>query len=533
MQLIKKNPYRTVGLLVGATAKEQSKQINKLKMYLDAEQDPQEDFSFPTLGKMIRTVDIVTDAAAKLHLNSDKMNAALFWFYSGNSITDEPALDALKDDDIDQAVTIWSKLTSSSEVTQRNASAHNNLATLYLCQNTNENIFEKGISLKLKFLESDFIKDFKTLATDEFDKTSKKELQLIFLNQIQSEIEKKGGIGSAKFLKILLKQTFSAKQEFLKGFVQKPIEEIEKQIEETRKKQKANPAKAGEFGNELNKATKPLLTSIISILGKSDIKVISISDKLANEILQCSINLFNHFHETGTEVGEIALDLNNKAKSIALGSVVRERINESTPIVERYINNRAEREKQKLVQSHLKALVDIIQIYENKSGTIENAKSLINQSIPKLNKIKSILGGYDDLYLKLSTRVAAITQHNVIEQVNDAQKNAHIWGNLSQLRSTLQDAWAVIDLMGKLDMEHDFKTNRYIPTKSTLKDLCNNVGVDITPLETLLKRELSLANSEMETIKEWQFLRSESDKQSQINAQQRKIDTINQKIRNL
>jgi hypothetical protein len=332
---------------------------------------------------------------------------------------------------------------------------------------------------------------------------------------------------------MLIKQTFSAKQDFLKSFVQKPIEEIEKQIEETRKKQKANPAKAGEFGIELNKATKPLLTSIISILGKSDIKVISISDKLANEILQCSINLFNHFHETGTEVGEIALDLNNKAKSIALGSVVRERINESTPIVERYINNRAEREKQKLVQSHLKALVDIIQIYENKSGIIENAKSLINQSIPKLNKIKSILGGYDDLYLKLSTRVAAIAQHNVIEQVNDAQKNAHIWGNFSQLRPTLQDAWAVIDLISKLDMEHDFKTNRYIPNKSTLKDLCNNVGVDITPLETLLKRELSLANSEMETIKEWQFLRSESDKQSQINAQQRKIDTINLKIRNL
>ncbi|MBL0325863.1 MAG: hypothetical protein IPP61_11880 [Cytophagaceae bacterium] len=246
------------------------------------------------------------------------MNASLFWFYNGKPITDEPAFDALKDADIDQAINIWSKLTTTEDVTQRNASAHSNLGTLYLSQNTNEDVLEKGISLKLKFLESDFIKDFKALATDETYKTTKKELQLIFLNLIQTEIEKSGGVTSNKFLEILSKQTFSAKEDFLKGFFQKPIEQIEKQIEETRKKQKANPAKAGDYGNELIKNTKPLLTSIISILGKSDIKVISISDKIANEILQCGISLFNHFHDTGTEVGEIALDLNKKRKVLLL-----------------------------------------------------------------------------------------------------------------------------------------------------------------------------------------------------------------------
>ena len=45
MNLIQNNPYRTVGLLVGATAKEQTKQISRLKKYIEAEQEPQDDFS--------------------------------------------------------------------------------------------------------------------------------------------------------------------------------------------------------------------------------------------------------------------------------------------------------------------------------------------------------------------------------------------------------------------------------------------------------------------------------------------------------
>lgn len=131
MQLIKNNPYRTIGLLVGATAREQDRQIKRLKQFIEAEQEPQGDFSFPTLGQLNRTVDSVTDAASKLNLGSDKINATIFWFYNG-SHTDEPAFDAIKVGDLDQVLNIWKKLTATADVTQHNASAHNNLSTLYL-----------------------------------------------------------------------------------------------------------------------------------------------------------------------------------------------------------------------------------------------------------------------------------------------------------------------------------------------------------------------------------------------------------------
>ena len=168
MHIIQNNPYRTVGLLVGATAREQERQVKRLKQFIEAEQDPQDDFSFPTLGNLHRTLDKVNEAASKLNLDSDKMSSALFWFYKANPITDEPAFDAIKEADLDQVINIWTKLTLNGEVSQRNASAYSNLGTLYLSgilegTNTNEAILEQGISLKLKFLESDFIKDFKAL----------------------------------------------------------------------------------------------------------------------------------------------------------------------------------------------------------------------------------------------------------------------------------------------------------------------------------------------------------------------------------
>ena len=49
MQLIKNNPYRIVGLLAGSTAKEQVRQEKRLKQYIEAEQEPEDDFSFPIL----------------------------------------------------------------------------------------------------------------------------------------------------------------------------------------------------------------------------------------------------------------------------------------------------------------------------------------------------------------------------------------------------------------------------------------------------------------------------------------------------
>ncbi len=371
MRLIQNNPYRTVGLLVGATAREQERQVKRLKQFIEAEQDPQDDFSFPTLGNLHRTLDSVTEAASKLNLDSDKINAALFWFYKGNAIVDEPAFEAIKEADLDQVLNLWTKLTTNGEVSQRNASAYSNLSTLYLSgvldgTNTDEAILEQGVSLKLKFLESDFVKDFKALATDETYKTNKKELQLLFLNQLQSEIESKKKVSSSTFLEILTKQTFSAKEDFLKAFVQKPIEQIEQKIETAKNKRKASKANAAKAGQELFTATANDLTQLKSIVGTSDIKYTSIVDKIANEILQCSIDYFNDSQEkdSSSDYADTAMKLAKQAQGIAVGNLTKDRVKDSI--------NTLEEMKDREISQAIQALKSIKDAYETNKAKIEN-----------------------------------------------------------------------------------------------------------------------------------------------------------------
>jgi len=558
MQLIKNNPYRIVGLLVGATAREQVRQEKRLRQYIEAEQEPEDDFSFPTLGKLQRTIDVITDAASKLNLDNDKMNAALFWFYKGNVITDEPAFDLLKDGNIKETSALWTKLTNDKGVDTRNASAFHNLATLLLNYafkdgTIKEDLLEKGIKLKLKFLESDFVKDFKALATDETFQTTKKELQLLFLNQVKSEIENHGGITSDKFLEILNKQEFSAKEDFLKGFVLKPIEKIEKKIEESKKKRNGKDAKAGEIGNELYISTQNEHAILKSILGVTDIKFISISDKLANEILQCSITLFNHFHETDTEVGEIALELNKKASLIALGSIVKERINESTPIVKRYIADRPEREKLKFIKNEIEFISNRIDKFQNQTDTIINAKKLAEECKPKILKIKSTVGAMDDLYLGLSSAIVQNVQNMLVAVVNKEVENPLLRHGLgiSTLKSVITDALEVTFVIGSYGMHSNIKS-RYIENLTGIKSIAKDLNIStLSPKERILneiksaenklreiesqvffKNEIGNAQNELNRAKEWQFLRSESDRIQQISYQESKLNQILTKSKN-
>ena len=356
MQSILKNPYRILGLLPNSTKKEQAKQINRLNQFIDAEIEPDEDFSFPKIGPLDRTHEIVNEAVSKLNLDQDRMSESLFWFYNDNPITDEPAFNALKIGDFDQAINIWTKLIINSgsgdfpspyyEISKRNASAYCNLGTLYLSGileghqikfiqskgiSTQEKFFVEGIELKMKFLESVFIQDLKVLATDETYKITKKELQLLFLNQVQSEVEKNKILTSKRFLEIISIADFTAKDDFISEIIQKPIEEIEKKIDETKNKRKENRPNAIKYGKDLYILTIDNLTQLKSILGISNHKFISISDKIANEILQCSIDYFNDCQDKNIDddYSKPAMELAKVSETLVVGNLTKDRIKET------------------------------------------------------------------------------------------------------------------------------------------------------------------------------------------------------------
>jgi hypothetical protein len=482
MKIILNNPYRITGLLVGATAKEKERQIRRLRQFIEAEQEPEDDFSFPALGHLHRTIESVTDAASKLNLDSDKMNAALFWFYKGNPITDEPAFEELKVGKTKEAVIIWGKKVVDKEITNGNASAYFNWGTLFLnsafhSNPINESHLEKGINLKLKFLESDFIKDFKALAADETFKTTKKELQLLFLNQLQSEVEKSGSVTSYKFLDILTKQEFSAKEDFLKGFVQKPIEQIEKKVEEAKAKRKANKSQAVNIGKALFEQTSENLKQLKSILATSNLKFSSISDKVSDEILQCGIDYFSHYKDSSTDPGSASMDLFRKAKTLAIGNIAKQRCQENTENLQEWIDDKPERDKQARILVDFEKLKNLIDEYEGRNETVANGKQLLASARPYLYNVKNVLGTTDELYLAISSRIASDVQGMCVSEINKLQElfantydNAIKTSVILILKERVNEAWDVITSIGSMDLRQDFRT-RYSQNRTSLSNL--------------------------------------------------------------
>jgi hypothetical protein len=493
MDIIKNNPYRVIGILVGTSTRDENTKTRKLKMYIDAGQEVPEDFSFPIIGPLTRTSITVDDAVSKLNLNNDRVNASLFWFYNGNAITDESVFDALRasKEEAKEAIERWIKLATAEEVTKRNASAFQNLSTLYLNSGFKKNRvskidLEKGITLKLKFLDSDFSDSFIKLSSDETYKVCKEALQIQFLTQIYNEIEKVDKNLVDWYLECISKISFTAKQNYLNDFVSKPIEVVKNLIEENKTVRKESPSKAYVLGNSLYTTGSEKIITIQNILGKNNIQFTSISDKLSDEVLQCGIAYFKKHKDTDTDPSTKAMDLFKKAKKLAVGSIAIQRCQENTENLQEWIDEKPERDKNNRISADLKALIEIFDRFERNAETIANAKILINLCKPYLNNIKSTLGATDEMYLKLSTRVASQAQSYIIEEVNNAQENFEYkisvdrYGTLNKIKTAVRTGWEVTNLIGTLDMEYDYKTGRFSQNKNALKNLCNQLDVPTT-----------------------------------------------------
>ncbi len=485
MLAIKNNPYRIIGLLIGASAREQLSRTKKLKMFLEVEQEPDEDFSFPVLGDLTRTADAISEVPARINLNQDRMNAALFWFIN-NGIADEPAFDALQALDMQTAAAVWRKLMLSGEVTSRSYSAFQNLSTLHLNNafrngGVDTGLLEEGILMKLKFLESDNYSDFVRVATDETFKISKEELQKNFLSKVYAEAEK-NGVNAQLFLTILGKASFSAKSEYLKTFAHQPIEQIEKQIEEAKRKRKTSPSNAAGTGKQLYLNVIDSLSQLKSILGPTDIRFTTLSDKVAEEVLQCGIDYFKYYRESNTDPGNETMDCVRKAKVVAIGNVAKQRCQENMDNLQEWIDDKPNRERQQRILQDLERIKDLIDEYESKSPTITNAKEFLNKSRLHVQNVKSTLGSSDELYIGLSTRIAADAQGMVVSEINAIQNRL---GNtydqagklmaIVLLKQKVDEAWDVTLLIGNMDLRSDFRSH-FNTNKQGLSSLRNQLS---------------------------------------------------------
>ncbi|KAA6335944.1 hypothetical protein EZS27_015876 [termite gut metagenome] len=138
-------------------------------------------------------------------------------------------------------------------------------------------------------------------------------------------------------------------------------------------------------------------------------------------------------------------------------------------------------------RKHIDKLHNILNSFESKAKTIANARELIYQAKPYLFNIKAITKETDITYIGLSIRVAFDAQNFVIEEVNKEQSSDNLslqrLLGFQALKIVLKNAWEVTQLIGSLDLQNDFRINRYNPNKETLQNICNQLNVPTPQLD--------------------------------------------------
>jgi len=409
MNIIKQNPFRILGLTGNTTEKELQKQLSKIKAYIRVGKEVSLDYDFRFLGELERNETEIQDASNRIEQAHKRFIYSLFWFVKKNDF-DEIALNYLKDNKINKAEEIWDK-TLKTTVSSKNYSSYHNLSTLYIGLSTvNGQVdlkkLQKGIALKGNLLQSEYLKDLIKIVTSNESNNNTNEIIKKFIDEILEllipYLEQINGISTKELINFFNAYPANIQKYISSKFTERPISNIENKIKETIRKRKENPVKAYSFGMELYETTRNDLTVIKRLLNSSNIQYQILSDKVASEILQCSIDYFNINQE------------NNKANfRIAYNNVLK-LINLSNKIV--FSNQIKER-----IQENLSVLL-----------TLKNKR--IDQIIELLQSIKS---AYDSkkylMYLDIEIHNSDNTQEINHNEIEEEAKNTINWYNVIKL----------------------------------------------------------------------------------------------------
>lgn len=469
-KLVTQNPYRILGVFSNSPTRERVANENKMKAFLNVGKE----FSFPLdltsiLPPVDRSNQTVSGAKSSLTLPADQLKHAQFWFIKDGQL-DEVAFNHLFAGDMGKAMEIWSKKDSASSLQNR-----------VVCALINED-YATACSCAEK-LYTQFADSFVSAVAGSNIATNN--LAFDFLDSLSNEV----GVNA-----LLPHVSNNSWRQHLSASAVTPIiEKIQSAIEVAKGSKGKGPVARYQAGVKLMNGTKNSLDQLKNLIPKSDLQYQMIVDKLANEILQCGIDYFNESEDD--DAAHKSMALQKYAKSIAVGTMAKQRCNENVEILERIIRELPPSQ----VMAEDRAIKEELRKFCNLPDKISHAITLLNNTKPHLRQIRTKLGVTNDYYLKISTTIIGNALHNIIEEVNQVQEDpvmdiggqkipmSALLGETSRyeriisIKNALQQAWNATMIMDSFDMEPSFKTQRYDKNRSILKDLCQQVGIDTRP----------------------------------------------------
>lgn len=469
MKLIEQNPFRMLGIPVNAGARDFAANKGKMRLL-----DVGKEVAFPLdlvglLSPIARTSESVTAAERDTNQPHDKVRHALFWFAKPTSQLGAMAYNNLLSGNIDTA---WRNFQRSQDWESKLC-----LSTICLQKGDIINAFE-AITLVIDEYCKEFVAAVAGL-TYTVDVASVRQDYITALASEMDVAELYSQLKDACISPIIL-------DEVRHKAVEMPIAAIERAIMNVKATNQENAQAQLDAGRSLVKVVRKNMPLLEHLLGKSDLRYTRLSDKVANQILQCSINYHNATDHVSASVVETCIKMVKYARDLAFGKLVQQRIDESIKTLE---NKKAELPPAG-VESEFNAIMNALKTFVEQPDRIVHSVTLLNTVKPYLESVKSRLGVGNAFYLKLSSQIVNNALHNLVIEVNAAQESEVIDIEGTKFRvgsektkSALKAAWNCTKLIESLDMDTTTKTH-FNTNKDTLRYMCSQMGVSTNIFST-------------------------------------------------
>ena len=489
MKTITQNPYRVLGLYGNSSERELQKQLGIIKRFAEVNKQKTYDSDLEILGSFSRSLSDVSLAASKIEQAHNKAHYSLFWFVNANPI-DQLALASLKDNNLQKAVSVWQK-TLKGNVTARNQSSYQNLSTLLIAlaaRNGKINVsrLRQGLELKGQLLGSDSLADFIEIVGGNSQHLDAAAISAAFADELIANLtainDVDVGVSPGDLISLFSGLSGDIQKHVSIKFTGEPLSNIENKIEKASAERKTNARNANTTGRSLFRTTRDDLAFLESTLGQEDTQYQLVANKLADEILQCSIAYFNNFVDSDEiDPGDEAFSIAMYAQTIGATGSTQHRIEENIETIQEWVDDKPERARQKLVGADVAAVAAQIEAFHSKSKGMMRCGALVSSCKPHLSNIKNVLGENDKFYLSIADTVVASALGVLIEIFNTAQ---------DQAMAGRMEALAFADTVGTIASTVDGMTSITISSEGRRR-LATNKGVidDINgQLQSLKKR---------------------------------------------
>lgn len=486
MRLIEENPFRVLGLPVDASEKEIVKRVSDLEIFAEMGKEKQYDSDLDYIAPMNRTPELIKEARQKIEQPKSKFYQSLWWFWPNNSV-DELALDVLQDGDYKKALSLWHDAIKGESPTRNNISNFKNLGLLALWlslkgDKISKDTFRNGLSFTGRFMQSEAFNVYQSSILEESSLYELDQSTGNFVNDLYSELDTSFNNGSAisqkKFLSYVEEFPAKAKKSIKESLINTPRHNIEKEIQQTKARRKENPSNAAKIGFALQEAVRGDVEKLKSILSKNDTDYQLVVDKLAEELLECSISYYNYHldHNTNIDPGEDTLKCIKLADEFAEGQRIKSRIKDNLPTIQEWVNNKEERQKFKEVEEENNFILNKLEKIGSKQRlAISDAKDLVNSCKPKLRVLKQKLGSDNESYIGATNAVVNTALNIIIGVINENAPSYRGDPAAQGYIQVVKEAYPVMASMSELDMSGDVK-KRYNENKRIISNTKSQIN---------------------------------------------------------